>query len=303
MPPVRIRLTAAVLAGTAVLAGCAQAQPAGPRPAPPLSAAALALVAADGTFAADEVLLRRADEELVRRCMTAAGHRYASPPLTGSPTDDDDHPDLAWRRRDGYSLSGAARSAPDTNDRHLATLPPAARAAWEKALLGDGSTAAPVRAASGRVFVAAATGCVADSARRLYGGTDEAAMAMNYPQDLRMAMAPRVREDPRRVAAGRAWTDCMRRRGHPYATPGDARTAMVARYRQGLPVERVRSEEIAVAVAAGECAVAAGLGTAAGAAARDLAVRMPADVRQRLDAAAASRGRAVARARAVLGRP
>src|SRR5215475_6273469 len=123
MQVVRPVPTIMLVTGSLLLAGCGATQPASP--AAPTDAA-VALLAQQGSYATDEILLHGAEEVLIRRCMAALGHRYVSPPFDptrgDSLTDNEDHPDLAARRADGYSLgSSGANAGRGENDRYLAT--------------------------------------------------------------------------------------------------------------------------------------------------------------------------------------
>jgi hypothetical protein len=173
-PAMTSTIAAAAVVGSLVLAGCAQARPASPAIPTQLTAAALSLISHSGSYGADEILLHTADETLISRCMSAHGAPYYSQQYdtrhASSLIDDEEHPDMAWRRQAGYSI-GTARSGPaaSRNDGYLAELPPARRRQWERTLKGSATALWTFTAPSGHRFTTSVDGCIADSNRRLYG--------------------------------------------------------------------------------------------------------------------------------------
>jgi hypothetical protein len=305
-PVAGIRIATGVAAASLVLAGCTTTQSAGP-PAPAsvrLTEASLAVLAEDGSYASDEAVLHRADEALVQRCMIAHGRRYVSQPYApgsmGSLTDDEEHPDMVWRRAVGYSLRPAAGNAPGGNDRYLATLSAVDRAKWERTLKGDGTRMTTLQAPSGRTFTSPLDGCIAASAAQVYGTPEQASRVLYYPQDVRFGLQARMREGAGYLAAAGRWAECMRRQGHPFATPGAARKAMATRYQAAGPVAAAEALERSVAVADGKCVTGAGLGTAAGDAVRRLARTLTDDMRAALNAVASVRRRGIVTAEKIL---
>ena len=298
-----------LVAGTLALAGCASARPAGaPDPAQPapatLTPAALALITHGGSFAADEVLLHRADETLIARCMAGRGERYVSPPYTPaaatSLSDDDEHPDVAWRRTVGYSLRLTAAGPPrDGNDAYLATLSEADQERWSAALKGDGTRMTSFHSPSGHTFTSPLDGCIADSGRWLYGSPEQANRGYYLPQDLRLMFSPKIRAEPAYRAAAARWSACMQGRGYRYTGPGEARTELSRQYDRG-PADVVQRAEVAVALADAQCVTAAGLTTATDRLTRQHTAVLAADARRQLNAAAADRAAALGRARALL---
>jgi hypothetical protein len=307
--PRKCAVVAGIVAGSLVLAGCASARPASPPIAARLSEAALAAVAQDGSFAADEVLLHRADEKFIGQCMAAHGQRYVSQPYgpatMSSLTDDEAHPDMTWRRSAGYSLRGAfAGPVRGENDRLLATLSATRQAAWQRTLKGDGTKMWSMRTPSGHTFTSPTDGCVAESQRRTYGTPEDASRVLYYLQDVRLSVGEGVQADARYAAAVGRWAACMRGQGYTYATPSAAREAISARYqRHAADPAALQRAEIGVAVADGECAAASGLTSVASRLARSRAEALPAGVRRQLNAAASARIRGIAEARKALAAP
>ncbi|MDQ1653472.1 MAG: hypothetical protein QOI35_2672 [Cryptosporangiaceae bacterium] len=301
----RVAAIVSIVAGGLVLVGCASARPASPPVSADLSATALAAVAQDGSFAADEVALHRADEILIARCMGSRHQPYTlvpyEPATASSVTDTEAHPDLPWRRTAGYSMrSGFGGPPQGANDRYVATLTSAGQAEWRQALTGDGSAMSSVRVPSGQVFTSTRNGCVAESGRRLYGSAEAANRAYYYLQDVRVRLASSIRGDAEYTAAVGRWAACMRSRGFSYGSAADAQAAIGRDYQQHGVTAAGQSREIAVAVADGECVGSAGLTAVAVRLTRAKAAGYPADVRRTLNTLAEARRTAIARAATVL---
>jgi hypothetical protein len=181
MGPKRSAFAVAVL--VAGVAGCTSVPPAGPAV---LTPAALDLAVRAEPYREEQSLLRRTEHALTRACMAARGYPY---PAAGTDTalDDPWRPDLDGRRRHGY---GFARPGPAAAGR----IPP--RAGYESALSGDPDRRATLRLSSGPRFTFAATGCLAESRARPYGGVMDAARADYVPQEAYNALLPHITGDP-----------------------------------------------------------------------------------------------------------
>ncbi|MEJ2854197.1 MULTISPECIES: hypothetical protein [unclassified Saccharothrix] len=253
-PSPRSRVTVSLLAAVVVLAGCASARPAGGAAAVVLDRAALDLVAGTGTVAADDRLLRSAEDELIRRCMTAAGWPEQPEPPAGPSVDshdDERHPDREKRSVIGYGFHDAYRGA--------SPVPEPEPPAKQLALLGTHAARSHIDLPSGRRFDFSTDGCLAEARAALYGTPERAARSFYTVQDAALALAPRIPADPDYRRGLDAWSTCMAERGHHHPTPTAARTAMSDRYRAEGVSPALREQEVALAVADADCALTAGL--------------------------------------------
>ncbi|MEV4344482.1 hypothetical protein AB0J83_08395 [Actinoplanes sp. NPDC049596] len=234
---------AVTVAVAAAMAGCAaEAQPA------TLSAAALDLAVRSEPYQREQLLLARAERTLTRECMAAKGYSYTETG-TGTVLDDPWRPDLAGRRLHGYGL---AEGDPPANG------PEQTQPGYMRALTGDENRRATLSLSSGPRFTCATTGCLAESRASLYGDVTDAARADYVPQEAYNALLPSIVGDPQTHEAVRNWSRCMRDRGHPYASASEARAAAAEAHRADRPRAEAQRFEIRVAVADGECALAAG---------------------------------------------
>lgn len=275
------------------LAGCGETRPAGTG----LTEAGLDLAVRSGPYRDDQRLLMGAEHELTRRCMLA--HRFDYPTSTGAPAGEDDswRPDLDTRRGSGYGLTDSGRSTPA---RYPSDLPAARRSAYLWALSGDPTRRATLRLSSGPRFTFATTGCIAESRAALFGDIVTAARVAYVPQEAYNALYKRVEGDADTRAALGAWATCMGKRGYRYASMSAARADVSRAIRAVGPGDATRRFEIRVAVADGECAIAAGLPTVVDRVGRRYAVELSAKQRRDLNLAAASRVDGLRRARGIV---
>ncbi|WBB77275.1 hypothetical protein O7606_13295 [Micromonospora sp. WMMD882] len=304
---------AAALLVTA-LAGCVHARPAGPAGPPPgsrgdtsapgaatpLSGAALDLAVRAGPYWDDERLLQRAERELTRRCMAARGFGQPTPGEGGGTAGDDDpwQPNLAVRRQWGYGL-GVSPPAPDGD--YPPGLPPARRDDYVRALTGDPGRRAVLRLAGGLEFTIGVTGCVAESRTELYGDILDAARVFYVPQEIHNTLRRQIAESAAVRVTETSWKNCMNGRGYAYESMLEARADAHRKRASVVDVHVARQAEIRIAVADGECALAAGLPDAVDREGRRHATALPAGQRADLDRAAHLRSAATRRARGVVG--
>lgn len=259
----RRRLTTTALAGTALLlavtgyAGAGAPAGGGTEPAPP------------GTVAittAQRSLLHDAEQELQRRCMTAAGFRYWAKPENPLP-EARDFPyvvdDTQWAGRYGYGsvLEPRVRAlrSQDPNRVHLGGLSPERRHAAVTALNGtaDGQ-GLRAELPGGAVVGHSGNGCRVTAWRALYGDVAGWYAASTLVDNLGGVRRQRVTAEPEFAAAVRAWSACMREHGLPYRTPREARDAFLGG--KGAPD---RAREVRVAVREARCAHDSGLAAVA----------------------------------------
>lgn len=113
-------------------------------------------------------------------------------------------------------------------------------------------------------------------------------------------LADQVTTSPAYLAAIAHWRSCMAGRGLLYTSPEAAHRELSMRVAAGGPTPEIRSEEIAVASADGECAAATHLPSAALLVRRELALSLPPEQRELIIALVADRDQALKRAEAVL---
>ncbi|GAA0495555.1 hypothetical protein Ade02nite_18470 [Paractinoplanes deccanensis] len=285
----RLRSTgiAVTVAAAAAMAGCAaEAQPA------TLSPAALDLAVRSAPYQQEQVLLARAERTLTRECMAAKGYSYTETG-TGTVLDDPWRPDLEGRRLRGYGL---AKGDPPVNG------PKKTPPGYLRALTGDENRRATLSLSSGPRFTFATTGCLAESRARLYGDVTDAARAAYVPQEAYNALLPSIVGDPQTREAVQRWSRCMRGRGHSYASASEARAAAAGAYRAERPGAEAHRFEIRVAVADGECALAAGFPGLIDRVGRLHAGRLTARQREDLNTAAELRAAGLRQARRIIER-
>ncbi|MEU3427873.1 hypothetical protein [Streptomyces gardneri] len=240
-----VAVTSATIALAAtLLAGLGQ-PPTGERP-PPASA---------GAVTADDRLLHDAEQRLLRDCMRRHGFTYEVFPLD----DDSGATDFVYvlddedrARRHGYGSDlrrqRDARTASDPNRAYFAALPADRKAAALAAANGTSPKGLTVTLPGGGSLQRSDTGCVAESRRGLYGDLGAWFRASARVEALVRIRRSRVVADPGYRERLGAWRECMRRAGHAFAAPADARAAALSPER---PLGRER--EVALALAEVRC--------------------------------------------------
>ncbi|WP_406861878.1 hypothetical protein ABZO31_15940 [Streptomyces sp. HUAS MG47] len=244
----------------------------------------------------EQQLLARAEQTLIARCLTGQGFRYEvrvpQPPPRRFPYVGDD---VGWARAHGFGRDEerrlAAAKAADPNERWFRSLPPARKRAALAALNGPRPVGLRARMPGGGTVAASDEGCTARAQRHLYGDLPAWFEARLTAANLTPLYVPRVRADPAYRKAVRAWSACMKRRGHAYPTPEALRAA--------LPGTGAAVGERELAVAEAECAADSGLAATAKeldaryAAAARRAHAAPLATKTRLERAALPRAREV----------
>jgi hypothetical protein len=244
------------------LTGCSAgrapaASDAGAPPGPPAGART--------TTAAEQSLLYEAEQELQRRCMTAAGFRFwitSEHPLPEAR----DFPyvvdDLGWARRYGYGGVLQPRierlRREDPNRVYLRGLPEERRRAAVAALNGtrDGK-GLRAELPGGVVMGHSSRGCQVTAWRELYEDVRGWYTASTLVNNFGGLRRQRVAAEPEYGAAMRSWSACMREHGFPYRDPLEARAAFLSRQGTAHAVERAR--EVRTAVQEARCAQDTGL--------------------------------------------
>ncbi|WP_217249211.1 hypothetical protein [Streptomyces sp. AC602_WCS936] len=211
---------------------------------------------------AEQILVRRAEQELVKKCMAEAGFKYWVGPL---PTVDElkgggyvlTDPD--WAERHGYGsrlrekLQDAQRN--DPNHAYANALPQEERVRYNKTL-GGGPASGMLTAElpGGGTVQTPADSCQADAKEQLYGDFETWFRAEKTAMNLNSLYVPALLKDKRFTSALTNWATCMREAGHSYADPPEIR-AKLPDLTEGLSAEEAYATEVRLAVAEATCAV------------------------------------------------
>ncbi|MEU9860025.1 hypothetical protein AB0D99_04060 [Streptomyces sp. NPDC047971] len=218
-----------------------------------------------GRVTEDDRLLHDAEQHLLRDCMRRHGFTYRVFPL------DEDQgvdafvyvlDDTAWARQHGYGSAlrreRTARARSDPNRAYFAALPADRKARALVAANGPSPDGLRVTLPGGGTVRRSDRGCVAESQRRLYGDLGAWFGASTRVEALRQIRRSRVMAEGDYTAALGDWRLCMRRAGHPFATPAAARAAALS---AAHPLGKAR--EVGLALAEVRCAGESELGRTA----------------------------------------
>jgi hypothetical protein len=253
-------------AAALALVGCGATQP-----TPPVGSRAndrelAAALFPDAAYEAGGVVLFQAQERLTRRCMTERGWPYrgseaALPPPPGADAlpDRDAGYGLAARiaRADPAALRNARAPERSPQARLLAEMSPRRRAAYERALVGDGRPRRiDLPGAPGLQY--AIGGCTARALTRLYGAVRAYYRALTMRNAVAGAVNQRLERDRRSLVAGHDWRRCMAASGHRVRSPNDARERVYHAYIVARETASVRPRERAMAVTDRRCGLRSG---------------------------------------------
>lgn len=210
---------------------------------------------------AERVLVRRAEELLVKKCMEGKGFRYW---VARVPTVEERKgqsyalDDVAWAKRYGYGgeLERKAEKARlnDPNLAYLDELSTAERAVYDRALDGDdnGRTLSAELPTGGTVRTPADS-CRVVAGEYLYGDYETWYRVQKTTDNLTPLYVPDLLREERFVTALKAWSACMRTAGHPYADPSAVR-AELEELVDGKSDAEAHAIEVELAVAESTCA-------------------------------------------------
>lgn len=253
------RLAACVV--VLALAGCG---PAGAEPSPDRMQLAFELMTHTGSFHAGQAALDAAEHRLTGACMEKQGLVYTSE--TGpvdTRTDEEREIDLDNRRARGYGLSESLAQADGTDstveypselDRYVAQLPERERKAYRQALFGDERDYQAIQIPHGGKTSFPGVGCVAEARAQLFGDVVSWARVAYIPQSFHAVLTRRASDDPGYATAMDEWRACLAARGYSFTTPDEAVDDVTKAYKRTGNTPETRQDEIAVAVADGECA-------------------------------------------------
>ncbi|ORT53961.1 hypothetical protein [Streptomyces sp. CB03238] len=182
---------------------------------------------------AEQLRVSDAQQRLIKDCMARKGFTYHEAErlsLEESRTFGYVSDDVAWAREHGYGSRIRAKHergrTANPNVAYRQGLPAERRAAYDKAL--DEGVDAPELTAglpSGGTVRKRVGGCVAESEKQLYGDPKAWFRAEKTAMSLQPLYVPKVMADQRFAAALKDWSHCMKRAGHPYRDPAEARQA------------------------------------------------------------------------------
>lgn len=190
----------------------------GPSPSPPAAA-----VAAVRALLAPAPELAWAEQELVRRCVQAAGFDYPvrRPALDGGAgvlVEALTVSSVEVAQREGYgSLIRRGNNGADEGlDRYRAGLDPDERRRFDTVLAGPEDAAqVEVVLPDGQVVGTSTQGCVAEARRALYGSLETYLQVRYLPQGIRARGLGAVERDRGVRAALRRYAECMAAAGYP----------------------------------------------------------------------------------------
>ena len=187
----------------------------------------------------EKEIARRVDavESLTAACMSAQGFEYYPVDYTTARAamDANSKPSgmsgADFRAQYGYGVTtlygGAADQktlgAGDNNLQYVASLTPADRVAYERALYGEHTDASFVVAMDNEDF-STTGGCTKQAVSQVFTADELGASFVNYQN----GQGDRVDADPRVVAAYQDWSGCMRDKGYNYAKPDEIKADLLS---------------------------------------------------------------------------
>ncbi|WP_432946076.1 hypothetical protein ACQPXM_07270 [Kribbella sp. CA-253562] len=241
--------------------------------------------------AADRTVLHRAEQRLIKQCMTAAGFEYVEKP---PPVESFDRrfpyviDDVAWAKANGYGPRPEDR-APDPTGNYLKIMPADRQRAWQRALVGSNRSISVDMPNGGRLSTAD-NGCQADARRALYADLEDWYRARRTVDGLTYQVYGEVRKAPQFETSRKKWSACVRATGYPADDPG----------RLVEPTDPRATRDQAALVEA-TCAVSSGFGPATRALHTQHLTQISAEHRRTVQDLDALEHAALPRAKAVLG--
>lgn len=220
-------------------------------------------VAAQGRELTDSerILVDQARELLVKDCMEAEGFRYWPGPVAGIEDRQGSGyvlDDVGWARKHGYGtrlqkkVEAALQSDPD--HAYANALPEAERVRYSKTLDGnpvDGMLTAELP--TGGSIQTPRHSCQTEAKEELYGDFPAWFRAEKAVTNLAGLYVPDLKKDERFTTALKAWSACMRERGHDYPDPARIREQL-PHLTKGLSDTEAHAAEVNLAVDEAECA-------------------------------------------------
>ncbi|MEU2598483.1 hypothetical protein ABZ678_03785 [Streptomyces hirsutus] len=211
--------------------------------------------------AAEEVLVERAEQQLVKRCMEKSGFRFWVTEVESAASRKGAGfvlADVDWARTYGYGgqfrrdAEKARRNGP--NGTYANALTQQERARYREVL--DGTPADGVLSAAlpaGGTVSTPRDSCHTQAKEHLYGDFETWFRVEKTATNLTPLYVPDLAEDKRFTKALAAWSQCMDGRGRNYSDPFEIR-AEVSRLTEGLSDAAAHAVEVDLAVDEAECA-------------------------------------------------
>ncbi|MER6597250.1 hypothetical protein [Streptomyces parvus] len=210
---------------------------------------------------ADRILLRRAEEALVKKCMLEKGFKYW---VWHIPTIDELKgggyvlTNVGWAKEHGYGSRFEKKllttQRDDPNHEYVNALARKDRVLYSKALEGDASRGVvTAELPGGGAVQMPRDGCRSEAEGRLYGDVETWFKAEKAATNLTALYVPDLLKDRRFESALTAWSACMREVGHNYADPPEIR-AKLPGLKRGLSTEKAYAIEVELATAEATCA-------------------------------------------------
>jgi hypothetical protein len=209
----------------------------------------------------EQILVRRAEQTLVQKCMAAKGFTYWIGPL---PTVDDLKgdgyvlTDVGWAKRHGYGSRLQEKvqdlQRDDPNHAYANALPRTERVRYSETLEGGPSgVMLTAELPGGGTIRTPRDSCLSDAKDQLYGDFEAWFRAEKTATNLTPLYVPALVEDQRFTGAVEAWSACMRDAGHDYPDPSTVREKL-PELTAGLTEEKAYAAEVGLAVAEATCA-------------------------------------------------
>jgi hypothetical protein len=215
---------------------------------------------------AEASVLYKAQQVLVRNCLKQQGFSWSIPPEKPIP-EAREFPyvidDATWARAHGYGSDIEQKAdevrRSDPNQRYAESLSADRRQAAVEALTGKTAEGLSVALPSGGVIQRSDKGCQSEAERDLYGDLQSWYESQRITETLTTMRQQRVLGDARFTAGTKRWSECMKKAGHPYATPAEAHAEQV-----GAPKSRQSQQrETSIALTEVTCAQSSGLAATA----------------------------------------
>ncbi|BAC69523.1 hypothetical protein AQJ43_07460 [Streptomyces avermitilis] len=239
-----------------------------PHPTSPVAKAERTRQSPELTYAED-LRISDAEQHLVKQCMARHGYRFWEERTL---TLEESRPvgyvqdDVRWARTHGYGSRIMAKEdrarLRNPNLAYRASLPTARQSTYDTALDGGRTaTLLKIEAPGGGTITKRSGGCTGEAEKKLYGDPKTWFRADSTVSNLRPLYVGKLLRDQEFSGAVRDWSRCMRRAGHPYRDPNEARQAMREHgTRQTRAAEaRTFAAETRTATADAGCARAASL--------------------------------------------
>jgi hypothetical protein len=173
----------------------------------------------------DSSTLYKADQALIKACMSSNGFEYwtqpkpVRPPEVQFPYGIDN---LAWAKANGFGAALFSKITP--NERYVSGLIQPKQNRYDLDLNGPGPSGPGVAVTlpTGEVLGHSSSGCVAEADRKLFGNYQGWFRISSQYQDLNDVIVGRVLQNRVYDAAVLKWSSCMSSHGDTYASPAQA---------------------------------------------------------------------------------